>query len=489
MEPVTQALLGAAFGSAAAGHKLGRKAAFYGAVGGIIPDLDVFWPTGEFWESWIVHRGSTHSLWFGPVIGSMLGLFVWAIYHRKYQRAGFLQSTRRALGRRESGFWLALLLLGVAAATLWAPRLGEWAVVVIIVISAFILAIWIGRADASEGKLHHPGAPEARKWWIWVFVLSMLTHPLLDTCTTYGTQLFAPLWRRRFAWDSVGIIDPFYTLPLALMLFAGLIARPRLGGGAARFFAVIGIIVSTGYLIWGWHLTRQAEQAARAQLARHSAIPMDEIRVDAYPTLFQPWLKRVVVTPKPEARNFRAVLVGYTSLWTDSPGPIPFERSELPESALARKLITETEGGRTFAWFADQRLAWHEEPVALDGRGQQRAPQAAVEQPVTKAGIGLASAGEGLAAPATEVEASAEAQATNPASVRMGTRVNVDDVRYGYPGRPPGHGLWGITAVFDAEGNLVGEVERLRRPRPDNIKASIIQLWTLATGGPVQALN
>src|SRR5262245_38634841 len=43
--------------------------------------------------------------------------------------------------------------------------------------------------------------------WIALFVLSMLTHPLLDACTSYGTQLLSPFSRRRFAIDSVAIID------------------------------------------------------------------------------------------------------------------------------------------------------------------------------------------------------------------------------------------------------------------------------------------
>ena len=42
MDSLTQAALGAAIGEAVLGKKIGRKAAILGAIGGTIPDLDVF---------------------------------------------------------------------------------------------------------------------------------------------------------------------------------------------------------------------------------------------------------------------------------------------------------------------------------------------------------------------------------------------------------------------------------------------------------------
>lgn len=41
---------------------------------------------------------------------------------------------------------------------------------------------------------------EAMKLWPWItlMVLAMLSHPLLDFCTIYGTQLLAPFSNQRF---------------------------------------------------------------------------------------------------------------------------------------------------------------------------------------------------------------------------------------------------------------------------------------------------
>ena len=80
MDTVTQALLGAAVGQACFSHRLGRRAVVWGAVGGILPDLDVLTiavegPFAEF----KYHRGITHSLWFGPVVGPALGWLVVAL--------------------------------------------------------------------------------------------------------------------------------------------------------------------------------------------------------------------------------------------------------------------------------------------------------------------------------------------------------------------------------------------------------------------------
>ncbi|MGJ3262228.1 MAG: metal-dependent hydrolase [Salinarimonas sp.] len=75
MDPVSQIALGAAVGHAVAGRRLGGLAAAGGALGGLVPDLDVIW-SGWGRDSiayWELHRGVTHSLFFGPVVGTALG--------------------------------------------------------------------------------------------------------------------------------------------------------------------------------------------------------------------------------------------------------------------------------------------------------------------------------------------------------------------------------------------------------------------------------
>ena len=77
MDPLTQGLLGASCGQAVYGRALGHRAVFWGAVIGMAPDLDVVLnATGPMGE-WLWHRGFTHALWFGPVLGPALGWLLW----------------------------------------------------------------------------------------------------------------------------------------------------------------------------------------------------------------------------------------------------------------------------------------------------------------------------------------------------------------------------------------------------------------------------
>ena len=70
-------------------------------------------------------------------------------------------------------------------------------------------------------------------------VLGALTHGLLDACTSYGTMLYWPFSDHRESWDLISVIDPLFTLPLALLTFFGLIkARPRLAQVALLWCAL-----------------------------------------------------------------------------------------------------------------------------------------------------------------------------------------------------------------------------------------------------------
>lgn len=77
MDSLTQIVLGAAVGEAVLGKKIGNKAAFYGAIAGTIPDLDViaayFTDTVTALE---IHRGFTHSVLFSIVFAPIFGFLV-----------------------------------------------------------------------------------------------------------------------------------------------------------------------------------------------------------------------------------------------------------------------------------------------------------------------------------------------------------------------------------------------------------------------------
>ena len=60
MDSLTQIVLGAACGEAVLGKKIGNKALLFGAIGGTIPDLDVFVGSllhGNEIDAMLFHRG------------------------------------------------------------------------------------------------------------------------------------------------------------------------------------------------------------------------------------------------------------------------------------------------------------------------------------------------------------------------------------------------------------------------------------------------
>lgn len=73
MDPFTQILLGAAVGHATLGARVGRKALFWGAVFGGMPDLDVYLPHADEVAAVTNHRGFSHSLVTHTIVAPILG--------------------------------------------------------------------------------------------------------------------------------------------------------------------------------------------------------------------------------------------------------------------------------------------------------------------------------------------------------------------------------------------------------------------------------
>ena len=249
--------------------------------------------------------------------------------------------------------------------------------------------------------------------WVGLSVLALFTHPLLDVFTTYVTQLLSPFSRHRFALDSVGIIDPAYTVLLAAALAVG-VGR-GLATQAAGRAAWLALALSTGYLLLGVGVNDRAESIATSQLRSHG---MGEARVNAYPTLLQLPLRRLVARSGPEVR------IGWVSVL--APGPIAWQRFEEARGPLV-DAARATREGEVLEWFA---------------MGQT----------------------------AARVEATPG-----------GTVVEIDDIRYGLPGRPR-DGLWGIRVRLGPDGRPLGPGERLNRPLPGSPRELLTQLWRGALG-------
>tara|TARA_R110002049_G_scaffold275752_1_gene453886 strand:- start:1166 stop:2176 length:1011 start_codon:yes stop_codon:yes gene_type:complete len=171
MDSLTQIILGAAVGEATLGKKIGNKALLWGAVGGTIPDLDVF--VGRLFDTVTeldIHRGFSHSILFSLLLAPVLGFLVSKLYTSKE---------------------------------------ADW------------------------------------KGWSLLFFWSLFTHPLLDSFTTWGTQLFWPL-DYRIAIHSIFVIDPIYTLPFLISTTVVLFYKRDCQ--IRRRWNRFGLLFSTAYL-------------------------------------------------------------------------------------------------------------------------------------------------------------------------------------------------------------------------------------------------
>ncbi|GGI57859.1 metal-dependent hydrolase [Winogradskyella haliclonae] len=180
MDSLTQIVLGAACGEAVLGKKIGNKALLFGAIGGTIPDLDVFigpWLYSNEIQAMAFHRGFMHSILFA-IIGTFV--FGWLVY-KLYDK-----------GKRKESTTL--------------------------------------------------------KDWQQLFFWSLLTHPILDCFTPYGTQLFYPFSDYRVAFNNIAVADPLYTTPFLLCLIILMFFNRK--KPQRRLWLKLGIGISSAYMLF-----------------------------------------------------------------------------------------------------------------------------------------------------------------------------------------------------------------------------------------------
>ena len=112
--------------------------------------------------------------------------------------------------------------------------------------------------------------------------LALVTHPILDSFTVYGTQLFWPLNRSPESWASIFIIDPLYTLPLLAAGLYALFKKPH-----ASVLSVIGLSLSSAYLGWTLYGKSQVLYHIKSELQRQGITYQNlKLTPERYNTLY-----------------------------------------------------------------------------------------------------------------------------------------------------------------------------------------------------------
>jgi len=139
-------------------------------------------------------------------------------------------------------------------------------------------------------RLNRTGGAGFRQWLALVW-LALVTHPLLDAFTVYGTQLLLPFSDYPVGIGSIFIIDPMYTLPLVIGVLGALWLRRRDPRRALRWNAA-GLAVSSAYLVWTVAAQAHVEGVVHRSLATG---PISDGRVLVTPSPFNSLLWRIVV--------------------------------------------------------------------------------------------------------------------------------------------------------------------------------------------------
>ncbi len=217
---------------------------------------------------------------------------------------------------------------------------------------------WLSLASALLAALPallHGERAAFRRWWLAIW-LALVTHPLLDAMTVYGTQLLLPFTDHPYGVGSIFIIDPLYTLPLLVGVIAG-VTRSQWKGLP---WVHAGLVLSTAYLAWSaaaqWHV----RDLAHAQLAGQAQQPTALL---VTPAPFNTLLWRIVAM-RPDGsydEGFRSLLDGDRAIRWER-----FAAPSVPESVKALPAVqtlaqfshgfykVHTRDGR--AWVTDMRM-------------------------------------------------------------------------------------------------------------------------------------
>jgi len=197
MDTITQITLGAAVGEAVLGKKIGNKAPLWGAVFGIVPDLDVLAsPFISEVQALAIHRGITHSLLFSVLAALLFG---WGLHRYR---------------KKEN------------------------------------VSLW--------------------EWSLMVF-LALITHIFVDVCTSYGTQVLQPFSNYSLSFNSIFIIDPFYTLPLLAGIVTAMFNRRT--SAKRRWANNLGIALSSLYLLLGFGIKAHVNSVFEQNFVRQDIHP------------------------------------------------------------------------------------------------------------------------------------------------------------------------------------------------------------------------
>ena len=343
MDSLTQIVLGAAIGELAQGKKLGNRAMIWGAIASTIPDLDVF--VGKLYSNPVdelaFHRGISHSFFFAATFAYLMSVLTYWIYDKKlYEKSWFAYSL---VGAMTAGIVAILIASGFSSIGL----IGGGAVFAILL----LYSIYRYRKTLSGNNFQ--SIDLGIKGWYKLFFWAIITHPILDCFTVYGTQIFLPFSNKRVSFDNISVADPGYTVPfLICLIIAAFFTRDS---KYRSIYNKAGLVLSSIYMIWTFSNKHQVNNIVEQTLEEEN---ISYKRYMTTPTI----LNNVLWSTTVESDS-----VYYQGQYSFFDEEKRFELIEIPKN---RHLITDGEGDHTIEtlkWFSND---YYNIMVRNDGRLQ-----------------------------------------------------------------------------------------------------------------------
>ncbi|HVQ77767.1 MAG TPA: metal-dependent hydrolase [Candidatus Binatia bacterium] len=201
--------------------------------------------------------------------------------------------------------------------------------------------------------------PAMRGRWLAVYaaaVTGYASHGLLDAVTSYGTLLFWPFSNARVSLSWISVIDPLFTLALAVGVAAA--AWRRRAGPAA-----LALLVGLGYLALG-AVQRERALDAQQRIAAHRGDA--RVRGDAFPTIGNHlvWRSLYQVGDTLRLDRIRVPWFGPPT-WAPTTAVPAIAETQLPSAVQADPLALRD--FRRFRWFSGGWVAPAPEDPALLG--------------------------------------------------------------------------------------------------------------------------
>jgi len=203
--------------------------------------------------------------------------------------------------------------------------------------SVFFLAPLAPLLALAITKIHPATTTHWRRWLLAAFVV-LVTHPVLDSFTVYGTQILWPLDMPPVSWSTIFIIDPAYSLPVFIGIFCALfMSRQRQTG---HRMALLGLGLSTAYLAWSVTAKTLVAERIEASLEDRGFIGKN---IMTTPTPFNTMLWRVLVMDGDRYHE------GYISLFDPPSTTVTF--TTYPTDPVLLEGINETWAVQRLKWF------------------------------------------------------------------------------------------------------------------------------------------